>query len=235
MYDARRLVIARAKNVIAAKRGFSLVELLVVIAIIGTLVGLLLPAVQSARAAARSTACKNQLRQIGLAITQYGDLHNGAFPEWSHAGDGRSWIDTLAAHLEQVDSVRICPDDPQATDRLQADATGYVISDYLAADDVPGTRRNRRQLQATSKTMIAFEGAGDRPIDAAYDHAHASEWFSSLNVAWGLVGLKVRQDLQLDRHADAANYLYVDGHVEVIAEATIDRWIADNHNFAEPQ
>src|SRR5678810_851038 len=82
------------------RRAFTLVELLVVIAIIGVLVALLLPAVQSAREAARRTQCANNLKQMGIGLHNYHDTFQ-RFPfGWSDRGAG--WTSMLLPYIEQI-------------------------------------------------------------------------------------------------------------------------------------
>jgi len=92
--------------------GFTLIELLVVIAIIAILVALLLPAVQQAREAARRSACKNNLKQIGLALHNYHDTHKVLPPGYQRYlpyssvstfdGPGWGWGAMILPQLEQT-------------------------------------------------------------------------------------------------------------------------------------
>src|SRR5947207_1711621 len=81
-------------------RGFTLVELLVVIAIIGVLVALLLPAVQSAREAARRAQCSNNLKQLSLALHNYENTHN-TLPPAGIDSNQMSWVVLLLPYFEQ--------------------------------------------------------------------------------------------------------------------------------------
>jgi prepilin-type N-terminal cleavage/methylation domain-containing protein len=87
------------------RRGFTLIELLVVIAIIAILIALLLPAVQQAREAARRTQCKNNLKQMGLALHNYHDTYL-MFPPGALAssvgGWGASWYMRILPYIDQA-------------------------------------------------------------------------------------------------------------------------------------
>jgi len=95
----------------SVKQGFTLIELLVVIAIIAILIALLLPAVQQAREAARRTQCKNNLKQLGLAMHNYHDVYNvfphnsgrmTNVPSYDQVCAEFSWVFNSLPYLEQA-------------------------------------------------------------------------------------------------------------------------------------
>jgi prepilin-type N-terminal cleavage/methylation domain-containing protein/prepilin-type processing-associated H-X9-DG protein len=193
------------------RRAFTLVELLVVIAIIGVLIGLLLPAVQAARAAARRTQCINNMRQVGLAIHQYADSHKGRFPLLayhnavvnSQTEEEKSWIAALAPYVESVDEIRLCPEDRarvEKEDYAMNVVTSYAMNGYLrSADSVnlaglppavaAAIRAADRELAntmndllETHSTILLFEGVAFQ-LSRHYDHVHCYSWFSAANLA----------------------------------------------------
>ena len=133
-----------------ARPGFTLIELLVVIAIIGVLVGLLLPAVQQAREAARRSACSNNMKQMGLAVHNYADVNPEKFPvgwvgeyeqgEWhGDEGEGHGFASRLLPFIEQNNVYKTINFGQQVSHSSNAAARTTVISTFLCPSDSYGS------------------------------------------------------------------------------------------------
>lgn len=117
------------------RTGFTLIELLVVIAIIAILIALLLPAVQQAREAARRSQCKNNLKQIGLALHNYHDTFN-KFPAGGitmgpccGTNSGTNWAISILPYLDQ--------------------APLYNIYDFNSYNESPGLNNGNQKVRET--------------------------------------------------------------------------------------
>jgi prepilin-type N-terminal cleavage/methylation domain-containing protein/prepilin-type processing-associated H-X9-DG protein len=232
------------------RHAFTLIELLVVIAIIGVLIALLLPAVQKIRESAQATMCKNNLKQIGLALSMYGDNNGGAFPPDSDSAldYDQAWVQLLKPYVENVGKTYICPADPKGEQRLEAfpQGTSYVLNNYLTPGADAAT--TLQQISATSRTITVFTASDRLGTGWRDDHAHCRSWFITppdghtwTRILLGIQpdrfgGLRGDFDTNPNHHVSGyANYLFADGHVEAIPAMQIKTYADTNENFAKPQ
>ena len=150
------------------RAGFSLVELLVVIAIIGVLVGLLLPAVQGAREAARRNGSLSNLKQIGIALHSYHDSHRslpagfrststGTWPGGNNpvpeSGPGWSFFAALLPYLEEASLQSTIQLDRPITDAANKAARETMVPVFIDPGD-------------TAARLINITDSGDPPAEA---------------------------------------------------------------------
>lgn len=163
------MIFAPMDRVPSRREGFSLVELLVVVAIIGTLVGLLLPAVQAARESARRSQCGNSLRQMGIALHTYldGRRHFPAGylattsdpardPTTFDAAPGTGWGLAIAAFLEEAVSAATY----DSALGVAATANGPIVSRRLTTFLCPTSTGPR-------DAFVVLDGNGDPHASAA--------------------------------------------------------------------
>lgn len=202
---------------------FTLVELLVVIGIIALLISMLLPSLSKVRAAARSTQCLSNLRQLGLLTTRYVMDHRGVLPTWRmDKPSGMNYDDSRRAIWQwafaEYMRTPFVPEDPNRQPMLyRCPDTGegvwqpswpwngnYQVSyamNFLSSDWKEGHWGKYTWLRATRVNGSTF------PIFADLKPNWYPWYFTSIppeDVAWQLAF----------RHADRANFVFLDGHAE---------------------
>ena len=178
--------VSKRLSLVAARRGFTLIELLVVISIIAILVALLLPAVQAAREAARSTQCKNNMRQFGIGLHAFaskdgaGRLCSGA---WDGGRDGAldvfGWVADIVQVKAGMPNNMRCPTNVCRTSEKINDALGKDTSNSsqrpLARREVFGKFSTIfENLPTTDQAGRAVEIA--KMFEAGYNTNYAAGW-----------------------------------------------------------
>jgi len=179
-------------------RGFTLVELLVVIAIIGVMVGLLLPAVQAAREAARRMQCGNNLKQLSLAMHNYESTYKTLPPSRITTGLSRhSWSAFMLPFIEQAQVYDIYNFNVRWSDPLNYPATSSRIPGFVCPSS-PSSRMTPPAAAQTNHVPIPPNGFGPS------DYSSTNELRRSFYVANGLplpVGILRGMPGAMDRNA----------------------------------
>lgn len=171
--------------------GFTLVELLVVIAIIGMLVGLLLPAVQMAREAARNMQCTNNLKQLGVAVHTYISANNEKFPNGvmtTNKGNGAFGVFTEL--LPYVEQATLYEQISEGTNNF-AEGNNYTWNTFITTD------AGKVVLNTVVNPYICPSWPDDTVAEGGYPGA--------LTMYMGVAGA-IREDLDSDRKEDDSGY-----------------------------
>ena len=234
---------------------FTLIELLVVIAIIAILAAILMPALSSARARARSASCTSNLKQLGVMQQQYTDFFDGYFcpvyycdsnwvmTYWDWAQDS-SWREDkfnssglLARALNMKgknSAIHHCPENNLKKEGIAAQNSGYGYNEFLGYEPFNGYRGAKTSYVRNPSAKIMFADAVAQDYDDNNSLIPTSFLYSPDGIKYnrqtgGFVHL---------RHNESANGCFVDGHTSTLRtvyggseKLYVGYWSVDNSSY----